>query len=62
MILDYVSFGALRVVMNSASGEILAVQDRITGEAAEFRYSPDYIARAKREAEQRWMACTDACV
>ncbi len=62
MILDYISYGALRVVMDSASGKILAVQDRITGEAAEFRYHPDYIARAKREAEARWLACTDACV
>lgn len=48
---DVYFFGALRVLVEQASGKILAVQDRISGDSAEFRFSPDYIARARTFAE-----------
>lgn len=47
---DVFYFGALRVLIDSATGEVKAVQDRISGEAAAFRFSPDYIARASQSA------------
>jgi len=43
-------FGALRVLVDTDSGEVVAVQDRISGESAVFRFSPDYISRAKTAA------------
>lgn len=43
-------FGALRVLVDQATGQVIAVQDRISGEAATFRFSPDYIARAVQSA------------
>lgn len=46
MIYSVYSFGALRVLISDATGDLLGVQDRISGEAASLRYSATYIARA----------------
>jgi hypothetical protein len=43
---DIYFYGALRVLIDSFTGALVAVQDRISGEAASLRYSPDYISRA----------------
>ena len=39
--------GALRVLIDEATGEVATVQDRISGEAASLRYSDEYIQAAK---------------
>lgn len=51
---DIIFFGALRVILDNASGRVLAVQDRISGESASFRFSPDYITRACTHAQNAW--------
>ena len=51
MILDVYLFGALRVLVVQATGQIASVQDRISGLAANLAgFSPDYIARAMQFA------------
>lgn len=42
--------GALRVLIDEATGKVAAVQDRISGEAASLRYSPEYILAAEVSA------------
>lgn len=59
---DTYFFGALQVIVDTYTGAIVAVQDRITGEAAELHFLPSYIARAKAYAEMHWSACNDVCV
>lgn len=44
------SFGSLRVLIDEATGAVVAVQDRATGAAASLNFSPAYIARAKQSA------------
>ena len=46
---DIYFFGSLRVLID-AMGEVAAVQDRISGEAACLRYSARYIAEAVSHA------------
>ena len=55
-------FGPLKVVLNDATGEVVSVQDRITGASADFAFAPGYIDAAKRHAFLNWSACTDSCV
>lgn len=62
MLHDVYFFGPLRVLVNSATGEIVSVQDRISGLDASFSFRPEFIARAKEHARMRWEACIDACV
>lgn len=50
MMLDVHFYGALRVLVDQATGRIVSVQDRISGADASFTFSPDYIARAKTAA------------
>jgi hypothetical protein len=50
MILDVYFYGPLRVLVDQSTGRIVATQDRISGEAASFRFSPDYIAKANESA------------
>lgn len=50
MMFEIFFFGALRVLIDTATGKIAATQDRISGEAAALRFSPAYIARAETDA------------
>lgn len=43
-------YGPLRVLVCSLTGTIAAVQDRISGSAAVFSFSPDYIKAAEQYA------------
>ncbi len=42
--------GALRVLIDEASGTVAAVQDRVSGVAASLRYSAEYIRAAETAA------------
>lgn len=52
-------FGPLRVLLD-ADGSLLGVQDRVSGMAAAFRYSPAYIAQATRWATEQHLATVGA--
>jgi hypothetical protein len=52
--------GALRVLIDAVSARVVAVQDRISGEAASLRYSSDYI-RAAETAALRAFASLEDC-
>lgn len=54
MLQTFHNFGPLRVVLNDATGEVLAVQDRITGCDARFLYSLSFVARARASAVLAW--------
>lgn len=43
-------YGPLRVLVDSESQTVATVQDRISGENAVFRFSPDYIRAAQEFA------------
>lgn len=43
-------YGPLRVLVCASSGAVVAVQDRISGMAAAFQFSPDYIRVAEQFA------------
>jgi hypothetical protein len=55
-ILDVIYHGPLAVYVCAESGIVVAVLDRITGEAASLHYRVAYIAHAKTSARQAW-AC-----
>lgn len=46
MLLSVYSFGALRVLVSDADSRVVAVQDKISGDAASLRYSASYIQSA----------------
>ncbi len=52
-------FGPLRVLLD-ADGSLLGVQDRVSGMAAAFRYSSEYIAAATRWALDQHRATAGA--
>lgn len=54
-----VRFGPLVVHVRDADGAILAVQDRISGQAASLLYRPQYIDRATVYAAHTWAARAD---
>lgn len=54
MILYHFSYGPLRVILNDATGELVSVQDRITGADARFLYALSYVARAVAAATLAW--------
>lgn len=56
---DIYFYGPLRVIINTQTGTILAVQDRISGEAAIFRFSPAYIAKAEQSARLAHFSLAD---
>lgn len=56
---DVYTFGAVRVLIDSSTGAILAVQCRITGQAASLMFSPEYISRAIAQAHMAWASTTD---
>lgn len=43
-------YGPLRVLVDTATQTVAAVQDRISGVAASLRFSPDYIRAAEKFA------------
>jgi hypothetical protein len=43
-------YGPLRVLVDAETQTVATVQDRISGENAIFRFSPDYILAAKEFA------------
>lgn len=45
-------YGSLKVLVDQASGAILAVQSKLTGAAASFTASPAYIADAVASAQR----------
>lgn len=55
-------FGAIKVTLDESTGRVLAVQDRISGEAASLHFLPAYITAAEHAAKMAWEAITDECV
>ena len=53
------TFGPLRVILDSETGEIVSVQDAISGCAAAFLYSRATIAHAVRQARLAWESTSD---
>ena len=53
-------YGPLKVTLDSATGEVLSVQNRITGMSADFGFAPDYITAAKHYAVLQWSATAEA--
>lgn len=51
--------GILRVLVDSATGEPVAVQDAATGCAAEFLYSQRAIRAARDAATRAWRSTSD---
>jgi len=51
--------GALRVLVDVGSARIVAVQDRISGEAAALRFSPAYILAASTAALRAFESVED---
>lgn len=48
------NFGPLRVILDEATGDLVSVQDRISGADARFIYSLSYVARAVASASLAW--------
>ena len=53
---DVYFYGPMRVILDNESGEVLGVQDRISGASADFTFSPSYILEAKRFAQRQYEA------
>lgn len=51
--------GILKVIVDSASGEPIAVQDAATGCAAEFLYTQRAIRAARDAAQRAWASTAD---
>lgn len=56
---DVYTFGPLRVLVDSATGAIVAVQDTLTGCAASLLYSRRSIAEAMVRAHQAWQSTAE---
>jgi hypothetical protein len=53
------TFGPLRVVLDAETGEIVSVQDAMTGCAAAFMFTRQAIANATRQARLAWESTSD---
>jgi hypothetical protein len=53
-ILQVLTFGPLRVFVDTETGRVVSVQDALTGCAASLLYSQGAIATASRLAHQAW--------
>ena len=53
---DIYFYGPMRVILDSETGAIVGVQDRISGMAATFTFSPSYILEAKQFAQRQFDA------
>lgn len=60
MILATYLIGPLRVSIDTATGRVVSVEDRITGAIPAMHYSPEYIACAERQAQIAWAATAEA--
>lgn len=54
------TIGPLRVILDEQSGEVVSVQDAISGCAAAFMFSRAAIAYAVAQAKLAWASTTDA--
>lgn len=53
------TFGPLRVILETETGEIVSVQDSLTGCAAAFLFTRQAIANATRQARLAWESTSD---
>jgi len=52
--------GTLRVLIDEASGAVVAIQNRVTGAAASFTHSPEVIASAVASASRAFASQDEA--
>ena len=52
--------GALRVILCDATGRVVAVESRVGASLPSCMFSPEYIARAERDAQIAWAATAEA--
>ena len=53
------TFGPLRVVVQTLTGEVVSVQDKLTGVAAAFMYSRAAIEHAAMQARNAWASTAE---
>jgi len=58
-LLDRITIGPLAVLIDSATGSVVAVQDALTGCAASLLYTRSAIQRASAEARLVWESTAD---